>query len=113
MRLIDADALNRSMTTLYRLCRTDKMTALLGRVLFIISKAPTVCGWISVKDRLPEKPDRTHIVRKWYLVALESGCVMDLAYDFTFEQWSSTASPVTHWMELPDPPKGVSESDNA
>lgn len=41
MRLIDADALNCRLTTLDRFCRTDKMSALLGRVLFIVSKMPT------------------------------------------------------------------------
>lgn len=44
MRLIDADALNYRLTTLDRFCRTDKMNALLGRVLFIVSKMPTVSG---------------------------------------------------------------------
>ena len=41
MRLIDADALNCRLSTLDRFCRTDKMSALLGRVLFIVSKMPT------------------------------------------------------------------------
>lgn len=43
-RLIDADSLNQRLTTLDRFCRTDKMSALLGRVLFIVSKMPTVSG---------------------------------------------------------------------
>lgn len=41
-RLIDADVLNYRLSTLDRFCRTDKMSALLGRVLFIVSKMPTV-----------------------------------------------------------------------
>ena len=41
-RLIDADVLNYRLSTLYRFCRTYKMTSLLGRVLFIVSKMPTV-----------------------------------------------------------------------
>lgn len=41
-RLIDADVLNHRLSTLDRFCRTDKMSALLGRVLFIVSKMPTV-----------------------------------------------------------------------
>ena len=44
MRLIDADALNCRLSTLDRFCRTDKMSALLGRVLFIVSKMPTLSG---------------------------------------------------------------------
>lgn len=44
MRMIDADGLNQRLTTLDRFCRTDKMKALLGRVLFIVSKMPTLSG---------------------------------------------------------------------
>ena len=47
MRLIDADALNCRLSTLDRFCRTDKMSALLGRVLFIVSKMPTISGGIT------------------------------------------------------------------
>ena len=64
--------------------------------------------WIPVTERLP-KPT---YAREWYLVALESGCVKTLAYeksgrsDNLFKDgWHETASPVTHWMPLPEPPK--------
>lgn len=63
--------------------------------------------WISVKDRLPEPKG----ARAWYLVALESGCILTLAYEkpgqpnnLFRDGWRDTASPVTHWMPLPDPP---------
>lgn len=73
--------------------------------------------WIPVTERLPTPT----FAREWYLVALESGCVQTLAfekggYSFEFEKdgfsdnlfqpgWHETASPVTHWMPLPEPPK--------
>ena len=64
--------------------------------------------WISVKERLPEP----RFAREWYLVALESGCVKTLAYEkpmvkgaLFHKGWHETASPVTHWMPLPEPPK--------
>ena len=57
--------------------------------------------WISVNDRLP-KP---RFAREWYLVALESGCVESLAFERDRNEWWETGSPVTHWMELPEPPK--------
>jgi len=64
--------------------------------------------WIPVTERLPEPK----FAREWYLVALESGCVKSLAYekegrtDNLFRPgWHETASPVTHWMPLPEPPK--------
>lgn len=49
MRLIDADALNYRLSSLDRFCRTDKTSALLGRVLFIVSKMPTAVEKKSVK----------------------------------------------------------------
>lgn len=64
--------------------------------------------WISVKERPPEPRS----AREWYLVALESGCVKTLAYEKStvkgalfHKGWHETASPVTHWMPLPEPPK--------
>lgn len=42
MRLIDADALTRALTTIDRLARSDKQAALLGRVYYIVSKQPIV-----------------------------------------------------------------------
>ena len=49
MRLIDADDLIYRLSTLDRLCRTDKMLSLLGRVLFAIQKMPTVVEKESVR----------------------------------------------------------------
>ena len=63
--------------------------------------------WIPV-ERLPEPK----FAREWYLVALKSGCVKTLAFekeertDNLFRHgWHETASPVTHWMPLPEPPE--------
>lgn len=61
--------------------------------------------WIPVEERLPEQPDNDN-KRGWYSVHLESGCVMTLAFEFDTNRWHSTGSPVTHWMPLPEPPKG-------
>ena len=64
--------------------------------------------WIPVTERLPEPK----FAREWYLVSLRSGCVKTLAFekggrtDNLFRPgWHETASPVTHWMPLPEPPK--------
>lgn len=65
-------------------------------------------GWISVKDRLPERPDgypKCGIRRCYFLVALESGCVKSLGFEFDTMEWHVVGSPVTHWMPLPEPPK--------
>ena len=62
--------------------------------------------WISVEDRLPEKIKSTELKR--YLV-----CRMGDNYSgIDVELWSTDywangdwgANPVTHWMELPEPP---------
>ena len=66
--------------------------------------------WISVNDRLPE-PKHKFDARNWYLVALSNGVVKELAYEFHNNSvfgygWRETSYPVTHWMQLPEPPKG-------
>ena len=66
--------------------------------------------WVSVDDRLPE-PKHEFDARNWYLVALSNGVVKELAYEFHNHSvfgygWRETAYPVTHWMPLPEPPKG-------
>ena len=66
--------------------------------------------WIQVKDELPE-PKHEFDARNWYLVALSNGVVKELAYEFHNHSvfgygWRETAYPVTHWMPLPQPPKG-------
>ena len=70
----------------------------------------TVQEWIPVTERLPE-PKHEFDARNWYLVALSNGVVKELAYEFHNHSvfgygWRETTYPVTHWMELPQPPKG-------
>ena len=76
----------------------------------LIANGVTVQEWISVDDRLPE-PKHEFDERNWYLVALSNGVVKELAYEFNNNSvfgygWRETAYPVTHWMPLPQPPKG-------
>ena len=81
-----------------------------GQAEYLIANGVTVPQWVSVKDRLPE-PKHEFDARNWYLVALSSGVVKELAYEFHNHSvfgygWRETAYPVTHWMPLPMPPKG-------
>ena len=68
--------------------------------------------WIPVKERLPEPK----FAREWYLVHLESGCIKTLAFEKSGtpnnlfkDGWHETASRITHWMPLPEPPKEKTE----
>ena len=77
---------------------------------YLITNGVTVQEWISVNDRLPE-PKHEFDARNWYLVALSNGVVKELAYEFHNHSvfgygWRETAYPVTHWMPLPEMPKG-------
>ena len=76
----------------------------------LISNGVTVQEWIPVTEMLPE-PKHEFDARNWYLVALSNGVVKELAYEFHNHSvfgygWRETPYPVTHWMPLPEPPKG-------
>lgn len=61
----------------------------------LISKGVTVQEWISVEDRLPD-------VGKFVLIYNEiNGVLLDYYDGATFGYYD-----VTHWMPLPNPPKG-------
>lgn len=61
--------------------------------------------WIPVTERLPED---------WVLCACVDGVVHILCYDYIMDDWDIWGRPntcyskrfVTHWMPLPEPPKG-------
>ena len=71
--------------------------------------SPTIGGWISVKDRLPE--DETVVIA---YVQHKIGWYRMFAWHDMYG-WHSSASEfddkdsdyVTHWMPLPEPPKEV------
>ena len=86
----------------------------------LIANGVTVQEWISVKDRLPEDdlPKETKRVQIRCFVFTDKGsvktCVRERSrtkrngvWGYTAWWWSKTdfAKP-THWMPLPQPPKG-------
>lgn len=100
----------------WRLCQDKLLKDNADAIEELLAKVPK---WISVEERLPERTNPTH-ARDTYLVRLESGCVKTLFYEYDnsdrcrpemsllfSEGWGKTASPVTHWMPLPTPPKEV------
>ena len=116
MRLIDADALFGTLKLKRELehispddYSSGKATGL-NIAMNAVKSATTVGGWISVKDRLPEKSDKV-------LVYLDSGVMMDVWYSSKHRKFNSfdenepnenNFKNVTHWMPLPEPP-GVKE----
>lgn len=118
-RLIDADALQIKIASLSRLARSDAQKSLLGRVLYIIDQMPTITmpQWISVKERLPERNG------EYIVTACDEGEPYDeIIWNDTVVVWAeyykgcwiweennteySLDGIVTHWMPLPEPPKG-------
>ena len=68
---------------------------------YLISHGVTVQEWISVDDRLPEKDEIVIICTdKNFIYAGE------LIGDTWFLDNDSWTATVTHWMPLPEPPKG-------
>lgn len=100
VRLIDADALLSEWAE-------NPASYDMGNVINSVKNFPTVSGWISVKDRTPERGGT-------YL------CFQPLAASFCMVntyRWSTTnnvwrgaqigsvITGITHWMPLPEPPK--------
>jgi len=102
MRLIDADALKNDLSRFY----DGEVTA-----RQLIDEQPTIGGWISVKDRLPEEYGNC--------LAVVDGEVTECTYFGPFIKgiisgWSTCKANgfkwlrdehVTCWMPLPEPPK--------
>lgn len=105
MRLIDGDALKK---------RVKESTAILSvKVLAetLINTAPTITAvsvpqWISVKDRLPKYENPV-------LAGNAELCFVNTAwYHVATRRWelpSGFFCEVTHWMPLPEPPKGEND----
>ena len=95
MRLIDADVLLEQMKH-----RRDYV----GRPsdpVCLVEDAPTVGGWVSVEDRLPDDTKQKIVFHKRGV---------SFAYFSGNYWWSSiggrhSLDTVTHWMPLPKPPK--------
>ena len=112
MRLIDSDRLlsDKMKSKYYHLPNGDVAIPIVD-----IEHAPTVGGWISVKDRMPETQD-------WYLVFAPtysggSSTSREHHRGVMFAKWSGKSWSIERcyynrpdcvkaWMPLPEPPKG-------
>lgn len=92
-RLIDADALIKDIDG-------DLLDGIAeARAIEKIENAPTIGGWISVKDRLPEEYERILTYDKYSDVKENR-----LLRSYPCVSWSY-GFHVTHWMPLPESPK--------
>ena len=68
---------------------------------YLIANGVTVQEWISVKDRLPEKDEIVIICTDENFIY--AGELIGDTWFLDNDSWTAT---VTHWMPLPEPPKG-------
>ena len=67
----------------------------------LIANGVTVQEWISVKDRLPEKDEIVIICTDENFIY--AGELIGDTWFLDNDSWTAT---VTHWMPMPEPPKG-------
>lgn len=116
MRPIDATTLKAEFTGNFRV---DYPVAMIKA---IIDLAPTVGGWISVKDKLPDASETGTIAALAYIANgkiageyYEDMCLV--LYYYNGAGWATISDDivpdgiVTHWMPLPDSPKGGTTND--
>ena len=77
----------------------------------LIANGVTVQEWISVKDRLPETDDWVLVCRKTiktgYTTIVVDRCTFTVGGDrMWLAEYATYKQVVTHWMQLPQPPKG-------
>ena len=68
-------------------------------------------GWISVKERLPKPYETVLTCRQMLLNGTKTICIecLSISYGETpvwGKDYKTWKSKVTHWMPLPQPPKG-------
>ena len=70
----------------------------------LIANGVTVQKWIPVTERLPEKGGS-------YLVFSSKSKTVFTAHYWKGDRWANRANGqfITHWMPLPEPPKGETE----
>ena len=115
MRLIDADALKKEWSLGDKCeecpqnawkCQFEQNLTQMD-ICQMIDEAPTVSGWVSVKDRMPEPEENVIIWAKTgcmkYAQYHEDGSVNPwYVYEDNARAWTNV---ISHWMPLPEPPE--------
>ena len=98
MRLIDADALKAEIQR-----RRKRYKTLTGvDMAMLIDDAPTIDGWISVKDRLPEEGVRVLV---WEKHGSAYVAYVNKQVSGVWQIGDTNGAIITHWMPLPEPPE--------
>jgi hypothetical protein len=82
--------------------KDDEECEVKARADHLIANGVTVQEWISVKDRLPEYEEP---VMGWDAEMRDMG-IVNFIYGQFFDILDMSETNVTHWMPLPQPPKG-------
>ena len=69
---------------------------------YLIANGVTVQEWISVKDRLPDMYQNVLAIRADGKIVVDAIGSLEIWY----KQMDLVGRPVTHWMPLPEMPKG-------
>ena len=93
MRPIDADVLKQDLTRFY----DGEVTA-----KELIDAQPTVGGWISVKDRLPDETEDVIVLHEW--TGLSGNKYREITLT-DLRAFVNTVDRIIAWMPLPEPPK--------
>ena len=72
----------------------------------IVSNGVTVQEWISVKDRLPEEKVNCIVYYKHAYCDNDGYWAIGICFNDGEKFQINPAYKVTHWMPLPEPPKG-------
>ena len=127
-RLIDGDALVYELTEMVR-HSTGEYKHGIAAARLVAMETPTIGGWISVKDRLPEAAGYECLVcaanentHQTHVFTAHTGYGEPGWWTSNAHYMSKAKSPsdnslhpalrVTHWMLLPEPPKEVTGDDN-
>ena len=97
MRLIDADALVKCVNIIFGLKPDARWSH--GAVLNTIDAAPTIGGWTSVKDGLPNRYKKVLTYGTDY--GVQENWLIRVGKEISW----SMGYHITHWMPLPEPPE--------
>ena len=100
MRLIDADEIMKALS-IFNDSKNGNMHFLYGirTAKELIDDAPTVGGWISVKEKLPEDDAMVLVWEK------QGFAYNDKLVNGVWKYGSLCDAIITHWMPLPEGPK--------